>query len=303
MDRSEFTSKYFIGMLALTPIGGASFPLVKYLLEILSPFHLLSYRLLGGALCLLIIRPKFLFDISSFDLRGGVVTGIFLGSAMSLLTIGLVSTGGGHGAFILSTQVLMIPLIKLLFWREHITLVMKIAIIVTFVGLLVLTVDIDQGIEFNWGELFILFAALSVAFFAVFNSLFSSDPRVNTYCLGFVQILTAGIIVCLLTMTEESSWTVIGSYVYALLILILISTCLRYLLQLKLQNKVSATMTGLIFSLEPIWAVCFCVLFLSEEMKPSDWVGGVLILLGLIIARSPSLNILGFQNRIFRSKF
>lgn len=284
MEKLSKFDKNFWYMVLLTPIGGFSFPLVRYLLVVLGPFELLSYRMLGGATVLILFKWRYFFKVKFDELRAGLISGLFVGSAMGFLVYGMQTTGGGQSAFILSTQVVMVPILRRLFWKETISKKLLFSILICFIGLSLLTFKIDFTL--NSGDIWILLGAICVASFSIANSHFSAQTQLRTLPMGIWQIFTAGILVwfgCFLF--EDPAWQLDWKYWPAMGFLVLISTSFRYLFQLKLQGKISATWTGLIFTLEPVWAAFFCWVFLNEMMEVKELIGGVIIFLGLVLAK------------------
>lgn len=284
MEKLTKFDKNFWYMVMLTPIGGLSFPLVRYLLVILGPFELLSYRMLGGATVLILFKWKYFFKVKLGELRAGIVSGSFVGGAMGFLVYGMQTTGGGQSAFILSTQVVVVPILRRIFWHEKISKKLLLSILICFSGLCILTFKSDFILR--TGDVWILLGALCVASFSIANSHYSSQITLRTLAIGIWQIFTAGLLLLLgCLLFENPKWQLDWKYWPAMGFLVLISTSFRYLFQLKLQGKISATWTGLIFTLEPVWAALFCWLFLNEMMEVKELVGGAIIFLGLVLAK------------------
>ena len=285
MENFNENRGYYWLMVCLTPIGGLSFPIVRFLLTVLAPFELLSYRLGLGAIALILLSPKSFFTATKLEIKGGLVSGLFFGSAMGLLVYGMQTTGGGQAAFILSTQVVMVPILRRLIWKEKFENKFKIAIGICFVGLVILTFRPDVG--FRLADGFIFLAAFCVALFSISNSHFNSKPNVRTLPMGIWQIFSAGSgMFILANVTGNPSWKIPNDMWFALIFLILISTSFRYIVQLKLQSKLSATITGLIFTLEPVWATLFSFIWLKESMSLYEFLGSLIIFIGLFAAKS-----------------
>lgn len=284
MEKEHYSAKYFWFMIALTPIGGVSFPIVRELLTVLPPFEILIFRLLGGFLVLSFVNFKLYKYITLLEFKSGVLTGVFLGAAMSSLTYGMITTFGGQAAFILSLQVILVPLIRKFFWKDALGFRLVFGVFCAFVGLFIMTYN-PEGV-FSEGDIWILFGAFMVALFGIFNSQVNRFHGINIKLTGMIQLLVAGVIPFLFFLSMET-WEAPSSFTHILSIvfLVLVSTAFRYSTQLKLQRHVSATITGLIFTLEPVWASFFCWILLNETMSLPQILGGGMILLGLIVVR------------------
>lgn len=301
MEKSTSSIKYFWYMLALTPIGGISFPIVRELLTVIPPFEILMFRLLGGFIALSLVNLNLYRHITLLEIKSGLLTGVFLGAAMSSLTYGMLTTLGGQAAFILSLQVIFVPLIRKFIWQDVLGPRLLIGITFSFLGLVIMTFN-PQGV-FTPGDLWILFGALMVALFGIYNSKVNESPSLNIKLVGMIQLLVAGTIPSLFFLSIET-WETPSSFTHisCIVFLVLISTAFRYSTQLKLQRHVSATITGLIFTLEPVWASLFCWILLSENMSIPQLLGGGIILLGLVVVRLKRISFKNLSSRLIYRK-
>jgi drug/metabolite transporter (DMT)-like permease len=64
----------------------------------------------------------------------------------------------------------------------------------------------------------------------------------------------------------------------------LIATALVFGLQTWGQRHTTPTHTALIFALEPVFAALFAAWFAAERLMLREWIGGTLIVLGMIVA-------------------
>ena len=56
------------------------------------------------------------------------------------------------------------------------------------------------------------------------------------------------------------------------------------LMQTAMQRYTTATRTALVFSLEPVFAALFAFIIAGEILSTTGWIGGILILSGMLIA-------------------
>jgi len=64
------------------------------------------------------------------------------------------------------------------------------------------------------------------------------------------------------------------------------ATALAFYMQNRFQRYSTATKTAIIFSGEPIFAAVFAYLLLEEKVGLIAWIGGLLIIFGMIISQS-----------------
>jgi drug/metabolite transporter (DMT)-like permease len=69
-----------------------------------------------------------------------------------------------------------------------------------------------------------------------------------------------------------------------LLYLALFGTVFTFLMQTAMQRFTTATRTALVFAMEPVFAALFAYLIAGETMTVIGWLGGILILAGMVVA-------------------
>jgi len=70
----------------------------------------------------------------------------------------------------------------------------------------------------------------------------------------------------------------------------LIATAFVFGIQTWGQRHTTPTHTALIFALEPVFAALFAVAFAGEILEAREWIGGALILLGMLVAEVGIIN-------------
>ena len=101
------------------------------------------------------------------------------------------------------------------------------------------------------------------------------------YQLGFAGLIAA--VLCLLFEVPSLPNTGLGWM--AIVGLGIICTAFCFIAQAVVQQYTSPTHTGLIFSLEPIFASIFAIIFLGEMITLQLVIGGGLILAGNLVAQ------------------
>lgn len=64
------------------------------------------------------------------------------------------------------------------------------------------------------------------------------------------------------------------------------ATTLTFYLQTRFQKDTSSTRAGIIYTLEPVFAVLFAYLIHGEKLSRQDWIGGGLMLAAVLIAEA-----------------
>jgi len=72
--------------------------------------------------------------------------------------------------------------------------------------------------------------------------------------------------------------------VSSVLITSILATAVTFYLQTRFQKDTSSTRAGLIYALEPVFAVIFAYLISHEVLSGQEMIGGVLMLTAILIA-------------------
>ena len=68
----------------------------------------------------------------------------------------------------------------------------------------------------------------------------------------------------------------------ALLVTGVLATFVAFILMLWAQTILNATETGILLSLEPLFAALFSVLIMNKSLGPNGWIGGLIIISAVI---------------------
>ena len=123
------------------------------------------------------------------------------------------------------------------------------------------------------------FFALQLVFLSHFARRYPAEK------LTFLQLFT-----CLLLslpgalLFEQKTPSFTPNLIGSLLITALLATTLTFYLQTRYQKDTSSTRAGIIYGLEPVFAVLFAYLINDEKLTAEDWIGGGLMLLAIFIA-------------------
>ena len=123
------------------------------------------------------------------------------------------------------------------------------------------------------------FFALQVVFLSHFARRYSAEK------LTFLQLFTTLVLslpgaLLFEPLTPAFTPNLIGS----ILITAVFATALTFYLQTRFQKDTGSTRAGIIYALEPVFAVIFAYLIHGEKLSRQDWVGGGLLLAAILIA-------------------
>jgi drug/metabolite transporter (DMT)-like permease len=269
-----------LGLFYAAFIWGSTFIIVKSSVESFSPVLLVGLRFTLAAIFMLfpiLILKKKLFS----NIKQGLILGFFLWLLYISQTIGLKYTSASNSGFITGLFILFVPILGFLFFRIHPRINKLIAVIVSLIGLWILTGGI---VNMNLGDLLTLLTAFAYAMQLLFADRLSKR-NMDPYTLNFQQFLVTGVLSLVISIFQGFSFSVDNSKVlFSIIFLAIFPTFSAFLIQLKAQKFTSPTKVALIFALEPVFAAIFAWTFGNEEFIWTKAVGGLLIFLGMILS-------------------
>jgi drug/metabolite transporter (DMT)-like permease len=281
-------SKANVLMVIVTIFWGLSYTFMVLGLEVLQAYNVVALRCLIAFIIAGLIFYKKMIHTNIKTITYAAIQGVLLFIVFALSLFGLELTSASNAGFILSLTVVLVPIFSSIVEKSLPSRAVRIAIICTLVGISILT--IQDSLTFNLGDLFIAIAAISYSIYLILNSKFTKQVEsisYGVYQLGFAGIIA--VILCLLFEVPQIPDTSLGWI--AILGLGIICTAFCFIAQSVVQQYTSPTHTGLIFSLEPIFASIFAVLFLGELITVQLLVGGTLILAGNFVAQFEQIQI------------
>lgn len=262
---------------------GITFVIVKEAIGKVSVFFFLSQRfILASAvmilICLLSRRP---FTLTV--LCRGVVLGILLFGGFAFQTLALLYTTASNTAFLTGINVVFVPIIGAVIFRQVITRSMILGVLSAAVGLFFLCTN--GAWILNGGDMLGFFCALAVALHVVFTGEFAR--RSDVYWLTAVQIGTIGVLSTAIATVQGCDvleWH--PEILWALIICALFATVFAFLVQTSMQRFTSPTHTALIFCMEPVFGAFFAYLLLGERLGVWGILGAVMILTGMVFSET-----------------
>ena len=277
-------------LLLVVMIWGSTFFVVRDAVQSWPPvlFVALRFAVATGAL-LPICLPTFKQSWHWSDMRVGVLLGCLLWAGYSTQTIGLSYIQAARAGFITGLNVVMVPLLGVLLWREPLRIQVLLGVGFAVFGMWLLTRGEQQlAAPSGLGDGLMLLCALMFAGHIVAVGRFARGRSIWT--LTLVQVATVALLSLSIGLVVEPwppwSWSVMGAALY----LGVIATVVTLLLQTLAQRYASPTHTALIFVLEPVFAAVFAAVFGNEILSSALLSGGACMLLGIVLAELPPLH-------------
>jgi drug/metabolite transporter (DMT)-like permease len=271
-----------LALVLITLIWGTTFSLTKQGVALVPPLLFLALRFLLAFALLVILGLPRLRGLTKTEWRAGLLTGFVYGAGFVAQTLGLQATTAAKAAFITGLNVVMVPLLSTALLRLRPERTEVLGSLLAFAGLAVLSVN-RSLVLLSPGDLLVLLCA---AFFALHIILMGRwAAQVDPWRFTTVQIGLVGILCAILSFLLEPLPAGLTPPVWAsLAYLAAFATVGTTVLQAWAQRYTDPTRTAIIFTLEPVFAAVFAYFLLGEVQTPRTWLGGALIVAGILVA-------------------
>ena len=292
------TAKDWLRFWILGLIWGTSFLWIKIAVADVSPFVLVGFRTLFGALGLLVIMwTQKSLSRNWKEMRKWLGVFAVVGLINVALPFVIISwseqyISSGIASILDSAVPLFSMLIAPLVLRDDpMTLPKTVGLVIGFVGVLILfSPELAQGVNKGLiGQAGMLVATLCYAAGSIYARLKARGvaPEVQ----AFLQLGTATGMVWLFTGVAERPIVLphLGVTWLALLWLGLLGSCVAYILFFGLMNSIGPTRTTMVTYIPPLVGVLLGAIFLGERLNWQAIVGGALILSGIAVVNMKKL--------------
>jgi drug/metabolite transporter (DMT)-like permease len=285
MDDIISPKKFGLALAALfltTVLWGTSFIITKTITKEVPIFAYLTLRYSIALVGLIPILYRFK-RINKKTLYGGIITGILYYISMVFQTYGLQTTTAGKTGFITGLGTVLVPFVMWFAYKKKVKLRIWIAVVLSTLGMGFLLLEGESGVFI--GDMLILVCAVFYAFFVVANDDFVR--KVDIYLFSFVQLAILSLLSLGSSFVLNENWSMTPITIDFWLFMLYMGlgvTTLTFLFQNYGQQYLSPTKTAIIFTLEPVFAALFGVLFGKEIITIFGLIGATMIFTALLIA-------------------
>lgn len=252
-----------------TLVWGTSFPTLKHLMGDLSAPTILAMRFTVAALAF----APWLRSLNSKLIRDGVLLGSLYFAECTLALVGLETISASRSAFVMSLNVILVPIFAVGLGRRLPWQVLASAG-VAIVGISILS---WEGGGLQIGDWLTIGCAIGVALYILL--LEKVAPRHATLPLVAVQLTTMTSLSLLWAAPQLAAQaSAIAQHLPVLLYIGLVVTATPIWTQAIAQRWVAAHETALLYTLEPVFAAVFSFWLLGEQLGMRGLVGAALIL-------------------------
>ena len=274
-------------LLAITVVWGASFPLMKMVLEYIPAYAYLAARFLIAALVLTFLFHKHLNQFNKRVLSYGCVIGVLMFGGMALQVIGLYTTTASNSGFITGLNVVLVPVFSAIMLKKKPDRSSFLGVAIAFAGLFFLSGGLN--FNFNYGDFLTFLCAICWAFQIIAVDKFTQDA--DAALLAMIELYFVGIASSGFWIFAEAGKPVEinGTVVAILLITGVAGSALAFGGQTIAQKDTTPTHTALIFTAEPVFSAFFAMIIpngqgVTEMPTPAKAAGCVLILAGMLVS-------------------
>ncbi len=271
-----------LALILVTLFWGVSYYLVDLSLTELPEMTLNASRFVLAFVILAVIFHKRVFTASRATLKYSLYVGVLLVFVYAGSTYGIARTSLSNAGFICALPVVVTPILDFIFNRRRPEKRLGIALIICTVGLAMLTLNENFGI--NVGDALCLLCAVSYGADMIVTERAVQQEDVDPLALGVIELGIAGAVMTVIAfLTEQPVLPQTPAVWGSVLFLSICCTGVAFVVQSVAQQYTSATHVGLIFTLEPVFSGIVAYFVADERLLPRGYVGAALMLLSLVI--------------------
>ena len=277
-----------IGLVFTTLAWGGTFVMVSEALKTSPPFAFGAYRFLVAFLATLIFVRGDIINLKSIEVDAAVKCGFLLFAGYAFQNFGLwenvnyTKTTPSKSAFITSISVIMVPFILTILGIEKVKNKLWCAILLAIIGLYLLIDPVYEGVSI--GDLLTFFCAICFALHIIIQDKYvKKNISISRFFLIQVLVVSLFSFICSLFFdTSSIIWN--EQLINAIIVTGIICTAIAIMIMVWAQQILSPSQTAIIFSLEPVFAALFSWIIISEVLGIQGWVGGLIVVVGVILA-------------------
>ena len=288
----KLNNKRILAVLALiltAMVWGITFEMLQAALMDAPPLIFATFRfgigcLLGIFYYLFILKKK-ISSITLLEFKGGFICGIVLCFGYAFQSFGLwendfyFKSTPSNSAFITSISVILVPAFLFLFNIQKVSYKIWGVAAFSVLGLFVL-LDPYKGV--NGGDIVTFGCAVSFAVHIILQDIYLRKG-VDVLKFFIIQVLFVSLFSFLFSIIiQESNIIFSNDVIIALLVTGVLATFIAFILMLWAQVILNVTETGILLSLEPLFAALYSAFIMHKSLGFNGWLGGLIILLAVI---------------------
>jgi len=274
----------FLVLLILgTAFWGISFSITKLAIGHNSPLIFLCYRFLAAAVVLSVIFSKHLRQINRDGVKTGISLAVPLTLGIYLQTLGIKHSSASQCSFVAGTCVIIIPLLKAIFYNTVAPAKIWLAAAIALAGLSIISINANFSVSL--GDLYTIAGAVA---FAVYLIKVEKLSKVQHIAHTVVPMFAAcAVITFCLALGDNTSTNWLpqnNEFWMGVVYCSLFSTAYMYTISNISQRYLSAERVAIIYLFEPVFGAIAACFILHEQLTWRLFLGGSLIFAATLIS-------------------
>jgi drug/metabolite transporter (DMT)-like permease len=268
-------------LIVVTMIWGSSFLIVQHTLTLVGPFTFLAIRFGFAVSVLAILFRKRLIHITYFEILTGSIIGVFLFASYAFQTVSLQYTTSSQAGFISGMYVPLVALLAIPLLKQKPTLGGMLGILLSLLGLILLSLKNGLQITIGPGEILALACAFASALHVISISKFA--PKADAVNLTVVQIAVTAVLSLVAIPIAREPFSIPPFAVWgSALFLGVVATAFCLAVMNWVQQFVSSTEAAMFYALELVW-ISILGHFAGDNLSLLGWIGCASMLSSMIV--------------------
>ncbi|MDV7103751.1 DMT family transporter [Vibrio sp. TH_r3] len=274
-------------LLLVAIFWGTSYGLTKQSLIYTSVMMFIAIRFSLTCLVLLPMTVRDLKTARSSDWKVALPTGLILAAIFAFEVMGVFKTTASNAAFLISLSVIFTLFVEALINKSAINKTMLILVLASIVGVFLLTRSTRFEMELNYGDYFILSAAVLRALMVTTTKKLTDGKKITNGTLTCIQsFVVAMCALGIVLIDSDLNFELPTHYLFWGMMCYLVVCCTLYafFVQNHAVRKLSPTKVSLLMGSEPLFGALFAVVWLNESLSIIQIIGGCIIFVCVIMA-------------------
>lgn len=279
MEKKNF---YLLLLILGTAFWGISFSVTKLAIGPNQSALFLFYRFLMATLVLTLVFWKHVRNMEKNSIKTGTFLAIPLVAGIYLQTLGITHTSASQCSFVAGITVVIIPVFKLVFYRNAAPLKIWIAAFVALIGLFVISVK--ENFSIGIGDVYTIIGAFCFAVYLI--QVEKASKKTNIIPTIVPMFASCSLFTFLLIFNQQTIVWIPqqNNFWIGIVFCAIFSTAYMYSVSNIAQKYISAERVSIIYLFEPVFGAIAAYFILGENITSRLLIGGALIFTATLIS-------------------
>lgn len=258
--------------------------------------QLLFVRFFTASIAIFLIFIKRIIKTDKDTIKKGLFLGLFLFFAFFFQTMGLEKTSASNNALITAGYIIFLPVIVYIMEKRRIGRQALVASLVTFVGIVIISIDFNDMTSINLGDVYTFIGAIIWGFHIYWLGKYAKEK--DPVVLMAFQLLVVSVLAFIVMMiqggfpeVEFNNWNSLKLLVGAVAIGFFASF-VAFTFQSIGQKYANETEAAILISTESVFGPILAIYFLGDELSVKLVLGIVFVFVGVILSEIDILQLI-----------